>query len=81
MNEKEYVPFENILGIVDHDLYVPELNFAFDEASQRAAVISLARLRQESPEWKPTDSSSILGSHFGCVRSYCFVIFEDISPR
>jgi archaemetzincin len=47
MNEKEYTPFEKILGIVDHDLYVPELNFVFGEASQRMAVISLTRLRQE----------------------------------
>jgi archaemetzincin len=47
MNEKEYTPFEKILGIVDRDLYVPELNFVFGEASQRVAVISLTRLRQE----------------------------------
>jgi len=47
MKEKEYTPFEKILGIVDHDLYVPELNFVFGEASQRVAVISLTRLRQE----------------------------------
>jgi archaemetzincin len=47
MNEKEYIAFEKILGIVDNDLYVPELNFVFGEASQRVAVISLTRLRQE----------------------------------
>lgn len=47
MNEKEYTPFEKILGIVDHDLYVPELNFVFGEASPKVAVISLTRLRQE----------------------------------
>jgi len=47
MNEKEYKASEKILGIVDHDLYVPELNFVFGEASQRVAVISLTRLRQE----------------------------------
>jgi archaemetzincin len=47
MNEKEYARYEKVLGIVDLDLYVPELNFVFGEASQRAAVISLARLRQE----------------------------------
>jgi archaemetzincin len=46
-NEKEYIPFERILGVVDHDLYVPGLNFVFGQASQRAAVISLTRLRQE----------------------------------
>jgi archaemetzincin len=47
MNEKEYIAFEKIFGIVDYDLYVPELNFVLGEASQRAAVISLPRLRQE----------------------------------
>ena len=33
MDEKEYTTFEKILGIVAHDLYVPELNFVFGEAS------------------------------------------------
>jgi archaemetzincin len=47
MNEKEFMVFEKVLGIVDHDLYVPELNFVFGEASRRVAVISLARLKQE----------------------------------
>ena len=47
MKEKEYAPYEKILGIVDHDLYVPDLNFVFGEASQKAAVISITRLRQE----------------------------------
>ena len=47
MNEKEFMACEKVLGIVDHDLYVPELNFVFGEASQRVAVISLTRLRQE----------------------------------
>jgi archaemetzincin len=46
MEQKEYVPYEKILGIVDHDLYVPELNFVFGEAGRKAAVISLTRLRQ-----------------------------------
>ena len=37
------------LGIVDVDLYVPELNFVFGQADLlgRAALISLSRLRQE----------------------------------
>jgi len=46
LEQKEYAPCEKILGIVDHDLYVPELNFVFGEASRKAAVISLTRLRQ-----------------------------------
>ena len=42
--------YNRALGIVDADLYVPELNFVFGEAdiySGVAAVISLTRLRQE----------------------------------
>ena len=46
MGQKEYVPYEKILGMVDHDLYVPELNFVFGEAGRKAAVISVTRLRQ-----------------------------------
>ncbi len=46
MEQKEYAPYEKILGIVDHDLFVPELNFVFGEAGPKAAVISLTRLRQ-----------------------------------
>jgi archaemetzincin len=46
MKQREYAPYEKILGIVDHDLFVPELNFVFGEASPKAAVISITRLRQ-----------------------------------
>ena len=46
LKQKEYAPYEKNLGIVDHDLYVPELNFVFGEASRKVAVISLTRLRQ-----------------------------------
>ncbi len=46
VKQKEYAPFGKILGIVDHDLFVPELNFVFGEAGPKAAVISLTRLRQ-----------------------------------
>ena len=45
MEQKEYAPYEKILGIVDRDLFVPELNFVFGQASQRVAIISLTRLR------------------------------------
>jgi archaemetzincin len=44
--QKEYARYERILGVVDHDLFVPELNFVFGQASTKAAVISLTRLRQ-----------------------------------
>lgn len=39
---------ERVLGLVDEDLYVPELNFVFGQASLggREAVIALPRLRQ-----------------------------------
>jgi len=43
---KQRAPYEKILGIVDHDLFVPELNFVFGEASPRVAVISITRLSQ-----------------------------------
>ena len=44
--QREYASYEKILGVVDHDLFVPELNFVFGEAGPKAAVISLTRLRQ-----------------------------------
>ena len=47
MEKKEYLTHEKILGMIDHDLYVPRLNFVFGEASQRVAIISLTRLRYE----------------------------------
>jgi len=47
MEQKDDTAYGKILGIVDHDLYVPELNFVFGEAGRKAAVISLTRLRQE----------------------------------
>ncbi len=38
-----------LLGVIDQDLYVPELNFVFGEADvmARIAIIGLPRLRQE----------------------------------
>lgn len=40
---------ERVLGLVDVDLYVPDLNFVFGEADvvEKMAVISTKRLRQE----------------------------------
>ena len=40
---------DRVLGVIDQDLYVPELNFVFGEAdtATRMSVISLTRLRQE----------------------------------
>jgi archaemetzincin len=47
ITKKAYDVYEKMLGIIDHDLYVPKLSFIFGEASQRVAVISLTRLRNE----------------------------------
>ena len=49
LNTSEREREEKIVGIVDVDLYVPRLNFAFGEAdiSSGTAIVSLCRLRQE----------------------------------
>ncbi len=47
LDQKAYTRHERILGIVDRDLYEPGLNFVFGLAADKAAVISLTRLRQE----------------------------------
>lgn len=51
--------WERTLGVVDVDLYVPELNFVFGEAdmSRGVAVFSLARLR---PLGSTEDSKALL---------------------
>jgi archaemetzincin len=43
----EYLDHERVFGVVNQDLYVPELNFVFGLASGMVAVIGLTRLRQE----------------------------------
>ncbi|GJQ58527.1 MAG: peptidase [Candidatus Scalindua sp.] len=45
----ELVDYGRVLGIIDVDLYVPELTFVFGEADlkNRVSIISLTRLRQE----------------------------------
>jgi archaemetzincin len=90
MNEKEYTPFEKILGIVDHDLYVPQLNYVFGEASQKAAVISFTRLRQELYDLPKnqslfykralTEAVHELGHTYGlghCDNSRCVMFFSN----
>ena len=50
------LPFDEknqYLGIVDKDLYVPELNFVFGLAIKGRAVIAIRRLRQEFYGLKP----------------------------
>ncbi len=90
IEEKEYMVYEKVLGIVDHDLYVPELNFVFGEAGQKASVISLTRLRQEFYDL-PQDQSLFhrralteavheLGHTYGlghCRSSQCVMFFSN----
>lgn len=90
MKQREYAPHEKILGIVDHDLFVPELNFVFGEASPRAAVISLTRLRQtfyRLPEDQNlfyrrilTEAIHEIGHTYGlehCDNSRCVMFFSN----
>jgi archaemetzincin len=51
-----------VLGVIDEDLYVPELNFVFGEADTVAgtAVISLIRLRQEFSGLRPDNALFLL---------------------
>ena len=90
MEQKEYAPYEKTLGIVDHDLFVPELNFVFGQASPKAAVISLTRLRQtfyHLPEDQHlfrqrvlTEAVHELGHTFGlehCGNSRCVMFFSN----
>jgi archaemetzincin len=90
MEQKEYSPYEKILGVVDHDLYVPELNFVFGEASRNTAVISLTRLRQtfyRLPEDQNlfhqrvlTEAVHELGHTYGlghCSNPRCVMFFSN----
>jgi archaemetzincin len=90
MEEKEYMAYQKVLGIVDQDLYVPELNFVFGEAGRRAAVISLTRLRQEFyhlPEDRPlfrqrvlTEAVHELGHTYRlghCPNPRCVMFFSN----
>jgi archaemetzincin len=81
-----------MLGVVDKDLYVPELNFVFGEADLvgRAAVISLIRLRQERYGLPPDESVFLkrvkteavheLGHTYGlrhCRDAKCVMFFSN----
>ncbi len=90
LKEKDFIKYEKVLGIVDHDLYVPDLNFVFGEATQRAAVISITRLRQEFygfPEDKGifykrvlTEAVHELGHTYGlshCANPNCVMFFSN----
>lgn len=89
-DENEFSTYEKVLGIVDHDLFVPELNFVFGEASRRVAIISLIRLRQEfynQPENRDllhrrvlTEAVHELGHTYGlghCGNPQCVMFFSN----
>lgn len=90
MDQKEYTIYEKVLGVVDHDLYVPELNFVFGTATGKVAVISITRLRQGFyglPEnralfYKRTLTEAVheLGHTYGldhCRNSRCVMFFSN----
>jgi archaemetzincin len=90
MEERAYRVYGKVLGVVDQDLYVPELNFVFGEAGRRAAVISLTRLRQEFyhlPEDRPlfrqrvlTEAVHELGHTYRlghCPNPRCVMFFSN----
>jgi archaemetzincin len=90
MEQKEYMAYGKVLGVVDQDLYVPELNFVFGEAGQKAAVISLTRLRQEFyrlPQDQNlyhkralTEAVHELGHTYGlghCRNPHCVMFFSN----
>jgi archaemetzincin len=79
-----------ILGIVDRDLYVPELNFVFGLAHTKGAVISLTRLRQgfyDLPENESRFHQRVLieavhelGHTYGlghCNNPHCVMFFSN----
>ncbi len=90
VEQKEYVRYEKILAVVDHDLFVPELNFVFGQARPKAAVISLTRLRQSFyhlPENQNlfhqrvlTEAVHELGHTYGlghCENPQCVMFFSN----
>ncbi len=90
IEKKEYATYEKTLGIIDHDLYVPRLNFVFGEASQRVAVISLTRLRYEFYNLPKdqglfrrrvlTEAVHELGHTYGlkhCGNPHCVMFFSN----
>lgn len=81
-----------VLGVIDHDLYVPSLNFVFGEAdlSAHVAVISLTRLRQEFYGLAPnaeifhrralTEAVHEIGHTYGlrhCSDPHCVMFFSN----
>lgn len=90
VKEHESSDYERLLGVADYDLFVPELNFVFGLAGERAAVIALARLRQSFyglPEENTLFRRRVLieaihelGHTYGlshCSNSRCVMFFSN----
>ncbi len=87
---KERGPHERVLGVVDHDLYVPEFNFVFGIALGNSALISMTRLRPEFYGLEPdpplfrkrllTEAVHELGHTYGmghCANPFCVMFFSN----
>lgn len=90
--EKEKKRYHAVLGVVDADIYVPDLNYVFGEAYTpgNAALISLWRLKPEFYKEKPNEKTLVtralkealheLGHTLGlqhCFRSACVMHFSN----
>jgi archaemetzincin len=83
--------WERVLGVVDVDLYVPDLNFVFGEAdmARGVAVFSLARLRPSGSSQRATalflkraatEAIHELGHTYGlghCRNPHCVMWFSN----
>ena len=90
MDAKEYLRYGRILGVFEKDMFSAGLNFVFGEAGAKAAVISLARLkegfyggREDSALFHRrvlTEAVHELGHTFGlghCQNSSCVMFFSN----
>ncbi len=90
IENKEYSIYKRTLGVVDHDLYAPDMNFIFGLAGEKAAIISITRLRQQFyglsentdrfNQRTLTEAVHELGHTYGlghCNNSRCVMCFSN----